>query len=71
MSQVPQAPAFYVARDSYDAKGNGEMNVKRGDMMHIISSSGNWWRVKLLETGEEGKIPREIVVEPKSLYTER
>ena len=39
--------------------------------MHIVSISGNWCRAKLLETGEEGKIPSENVVEPKSLDTER
>ena len=70
-SQAHQPVTLYVAKESYNATGNDELSIKQGDLMHLISNNGNWCHARLLETGEEGKIPSQYVVEPKSLDTEK
>ena len=69
--QSQPSSTLHVAKVDYDAKSKDELSFKKGDLFHVLTNDGNWCRAKHLESGQEGNIPTAIVMEKKSLDTER
>lgn len=69
---LPQPPVkLYVGQFSYDAKKDGELSFKKGDVMLVTSNDGKWCDALLVDSGQKGKIPSNHVAEHKSLDTEK
>ena len=69
--QSHPSTTLHVAKVDYDAKGEDELSFKKGDLFHVLTNDGNWCHAKHLDSGKEGNVPSAIVMEQKSLDTER
>ncbi|KAM8946295.1 tyrosine-protein kinase HCK [Pelodytes ibericus] len=54
----------------YDGVHPGDLTFKKGDEFHLLEESGEWWRTRLIATGEEGFIPSNYVGRVNSLESE-
>ncbi|KAK2898026.1 tyrosine-protein kinase HCK [Channa argus] len=50
-----------MALYDYEAIHEGDLGFKKGDKLRILEESGEWWRAKLISTGQEGYIPSNYV----------
>ncbi|KAM4602341.1 tyrosine-protein kinase HCK-like, partial [Discoglossus pictus] len=73
----PEAPAVggqegehLLALYDYDGVHPGDLTFRKGDHLELIEESGEWWRARLVQTGEEGYIPSNYVGRVDSLESE-
>ncbi|XP_069674291.1 tyrosine-protein kinase Src64B isoform X1 [Periplaneta americana] len=67
----PQRGRVVVAVYSYQAREDTDVSFMKGDRMEVLDDSeSDWWRVRHLQTGEEGLIPWNFVAEEKSVESE-
>ena len=58
---------LFVAKYDYSARTNGDMSIKRGDLLYIMNSDDeDWWLARAKHSGQEGYIPSNYVAEYKS-----
>ncbi|TNN39970.1 Tyrosine-protein kinase HCK [Liparis tanakae] len=50
-----------MALFDYEAIHKGDLGFKKGDKLCILEESGEWWKAKLISSGEEGFIPSNYV----------
>lgn len=47
--------SIYKVLNNYKAQQSGELNLKKGNLVFLVSKlSTNWWKVKLIKNGKEG-----------------
>ena len=56
-----------MGKYDFDGRTDDDLSFKKGDLMYIISTDGEWWFARSLMTGKEGYIPSNYVAEWKSL----
>ena len=61
---------MYVAKYDYDSRTDDDLGFKKGDLMYILSTEGDWWFAQSMATGMEGYVPSNYVAEWKSLDAE-
>ncbi|XP_034436056.1 tyrosine-protein kinase Blk [Hippoglossus hippoglossus] len=63
----------FVFVAQHDFKGNNENDLpfKKGDQLKVLQENGEWWRARLLSTGEEGLIPCNYVARADTLEVEK
>ncbi|KAM9296573.1 tyrosine-protein kinase HCK [Gastrophryne carolinensis] len=59
-----------VALYDYDGVHPDDLTFKKGDKFQLIEESGEWWRARLMHTGEEGYVPSNYVGRVDSLESE-
>ncbi|XP_053309182.1 tyrosine-protein kinase HCK [Spea bombifrons] len=59
-----------VALYDYDGVHPGDLTFSKGDEFQLLEESGEWWRARLIRTGEEGFIPSNYVGRVNSLESE-
>ena len=58
---------LFVAKYDYSARTNGDLSIKRGDLLYIMNSHDeDWWLATAKHSGQEGYIPSNYVAEYKS-----
>jgi len=66
-----QRSRVVVAMYNYQAREVTDVSFTKGDRMEVLDDSeSDWWRVRHLQTGEEGLIPWNFVAEEKSVESE-
>ncbi|KAM3872429.1 tyrosine-protein kinase HCK [Diretmus argenteus] len=58
---VAISKSIAIALYDYEAMHDGDLGFKKGDRVIILQESGEWWRAKLISTGQEGYIPSNYV----------
>lgn len=62
-SPEPNCPLF-VCKYDYDSRTDDDLGFKKGDLLYVISADNeDWWFARLKDTGKEGYIPSNYVVE--------
>ena len=57
----------FVAQYDYSARTNGDLSIKRGDLLYIMNSDDeDWWFARAKHSGQEGYVPSNYVAECKS-----
>ncbi|KAM4692018.1 tyrosine-protein kinase HCK [Rhinophrynus dorsalis] len=59
-----------LALYDYDGVHPGDLTFRKGDQLQLIEESGEWWKARLIDTGEEGFIPSNYVGRVNSLESE-
>ncbi|XP_063242108.1 tyrosine-protein kinase Src64B isoform X2 [Bacillus rossius redtenbacheri] len=60
-----------VAMYNFDARQESDVSFSKGDRMEVLDDSEqDWWKVRHLQNGAEGLIPRNFVAEEKSVESE-
>lgn len=54
----------------YNARTEGDLTFRKGETLHIIDDSGDWWVASSLTTHKEGYIPSNYVAPIKSMDAE-
>lgn len=54
----------------YNARTEGDLTFRKGDTLHIIDDSGDWWIAKFLTSNQEGYIPSNYVAPVKTIDAE-
>ncbi|PIK62269.1 hypothetical protein BSL78_00792 [Apostichopus japonicus] len=54
----------------YNARTEGDLTFRKGETLHIVDDSGDWWVAKSLTTNHEGYIPSNYVAPIKSMDAE-
>ena len=70
MSQAEQTFSLFVGKHDYFARTDDDLSFKKGDLLYIINSVGDWWFAKSKDTGQEGYVPSNFVAEYNSLFAE-
>ena len=60
---------MFVGKFDYDSRTDDDLGFKKGDLMYIISTEGDWWFAQSLDTGKKGYVPSNYVAEWKSRDT--
>ena len=66
----PRNGALYVGKYDYSAFKDDELSFKKGDLMKIVSTDGNWWYACLIGSQKKGYVPSNYVAENTSLEAE-
>lgn len=61
---------LYVAKFDYEASKDDELSFRKGDVMCIASTDGDWWYATLRDSGQKGFVPNNFIVEYNSLDAE-
>ncbi|XP_072270360.1 tyrosine-protein kinase HCK [Pyxicephalus adspersus] len=69
-SAGPAEGADLVALYDYDGVHPDDLTFRKGDYFQLLEESGEWWRARLIHTGEEGYIPSNYVGKVNSLESE-
>ncbi|KAM3921423.1 src-like-adapter 2 [Leptodactylus fuscus] len=51
----------FVALYNFPAGGQGDLSIRLGEQLNILSEDGDWWKVKSVFTGQECYMPRKYV----------
>ena len=66
---------LYVCKYDYDSRTDDDLGFKRGDLMYILrADEDGWWLARSKDSGKDGYIPSNYVVEHSNLdinYGER
>lgn len=63
-------PVLLVALFDYEAVHPDDLTFLKGDHLQLLEESGEWWRARLTQTGQEGYIPSNYVGRVNSLESE-
>ena len=61
---------LYVAKFDYEASKDDELRFRKGDVMRITSTDGDWWYAALRDYDQKGYVPNNFIVEYNSLDAE-
>lgn len=62
---------LYVCKYDYESRTNDNLGFKRGNLMYIIKADDDgWWLAHSKDSGRNGYIPSNYVVENKGLNEE-
>ena len=61
---------LYVAKYDYEACKDDELSFRKGDMMYITSTDGDWWYAHLRDSNQKGYVPNNFIVEHNTLDSE-
>ncbi|XP_069808713.1 src-like-adapter 2 [Dendropsophus ebraccatus] len=66
MSNTQMGPAavnkcVFVALYNFPAVGQGDLSIRLGEQLNVLSEDGDWWKVKSVFTGKECYMPRNYV----------
>lgn len=66
MSSTPIRPVavdkcVFVALYNFPVGGQGDLSVRLGEQLYVLSEDGDWWKVKSVSTGKECYMPRNYV----------
>ena len=61
---------LYVAKFDYEASKDDELSFRKGDVMCITSTDGDWWYATLRDSDQKGYVPNNFIVEYNSLDAE-
>ncbi|KAF3859794.1 hypothetical protein F7725_000049 [Dissostichus mawsoni] len=56
-----EGESIAMALYDYEAIHEADLGFKKGDKLKILEESGEWWKAKLVSTGQEGFIPSNYV----------
>ncbi|XP_034060927.1 tyrosine-protein kinase HCK [Gymnodraco acuticeps] len=56
-----EGESIAMALYDYEAIHEADLGFKKGDKLKILAESGEWWKAKLVSTGQEGFIPSNYV----------
>ena len=66
-SEVKSTNPLFVAQYDYSARTDGDLSIKRGDLLYIMNSDDeDWWLASAKHSGQEGYVPSNYVAEYKS-----
>jgi len=69
--QASDPPPLFVAKYDYVARENGDLTIKKGDLVYIVDDKEEgWWLVKSKLSGQVGYIPSNYIVKFKSFDAE-
>ena len=58
---------LYITKCDFSARINGDLSIKRGDLLYIMNSDDHdWWLAEIKHSGQQGYIPSDYVVKYKS-----
>ena len=61
----------YVALFDYEARMDGDLTFKKGELMRITNNSqGDWWEADSLATGRSGYVPSNYVAPADSIQAQ-
>ncbi|KAM4031288.1 tyrosine-protein kinase HCK isoform 1-T6 [Anomaloglossus baeobatrachus] len=63
-------PVMLVALYDYDGVHPDDLTFQKGDNLQLLEESGEWWKARLTQTGQEGYIPSNYVGRVNSLESE-
>ncbi|XP_077109216.1 tyrosine-protein kinase HCK [Ranitomeya variabilis] len=63
-------PVILVALYDYDGVHPDDLTFQKGDNLQLLEESGEWWKARLILTGQEGYIPSNYVGRVDSLESE-
>ncbi|XP_073539767.1 src-like-adapter 2 isoform X1 [Phyllobates terribilis] len=66
MSSTQRSPVavdkcVFVALFNFPSTGQGDLSIRHGEQLNILSEDGDWWKVKSISTGKECYMPRKYV----------
>nr|XP_019947110.1 PREDICTED: tyrosine-protein kinase Blk-like [Paralichthys olivaceus] len=61
----------FVAQHDFKAKSKNDLPFKKGDKLKVLQENGEWWRARLLATGQEGFIPSNYVARADTMEVEK
>ena len=61
---------MFGGKYDYDSRADDDLSFKKGDLLYIINTDGDWWFAQAMATGKEGYIPGNYVAEWGSLEAE-
>ena len=73
VSKLPASdpPPLFVAKYDYKTRENGDLTIKKGDLVYIVDDKEEgWWLVKAKLSGQVGYIPSNYIVKFKSFDAE-
>ncbi|XP_071967931.1 src-like-adapter 2 isoform X2 [Engystomops pustulosus] len=53
----------FVALHNFPAGGQGDISIRLGEQLSLVSEDGDWWKVKSVITGRECYMPRSYVAQ--------
>ena len=57
-------PRLFVAKYNYASSITDDLNFKKGDLLYVIDTNdGDWWFARAKQSGQEGYVPSNFVVE--------
>jgi len=57
-------PRLFVAKYDYVSGTTDELGFKKGDLLYVMdANNGNWWFARAKQSGQEGYVPSNFVVE--------
>lgn len=59
-----------MAKFDYKANKADELSFRKGDVMHITITDGDWWYATLRDSDQKGYVPSNFIVEYDSLDDE-
>lgn len=60
----------YTALYDYDARSEDDLDFKKGDILDVTKTEGDWWLARSQKTGKEGYIPSNYVAPVDSMKRE-
>ncbi|XP_034392160.1 tyrosine-protein kinase HCK isoform X2 [Cyclopterus lumpus] len=57
----PDGESIAMALYDYEAIHDSDLGFKKGDKLRILEESGEWWKAKMISSGQEGFIPSNYV----------
>ena len=70
LSQNEPKVSHFVGKYDYLAQTNYDLSFKKGESLYIISDDGDWWYARAQDSGQEGYIPSNYIVEYGTIDTE-
>ena len=63
-------PPLYVGMFDFLATDYNELSFSKGELLYIISGDGDWWFAKAKDSGREGYIPSNFIIQCRPLHNE-
>nr|XP_054772644.1 tyrosine-protein kinase Yes-like [Lytechinus pictus] len=60
----------YTALYDYDARSEDDLAFRKGDILDVTKTEGDWWQARSQRTGKEGYIPSNYVAPVDSMKRE-
>ncbi|XP_073419012.1 src-like-adapter 2 [Dendrobates tinctorius] len=60
-SPIAVDKCVFVALFNFPSGGQGDLSIRLGEQLNVLSEDGEWWKVKSISTGKECYMPRKYV----------
>ncbi|XP_053300826.1 tyrosine-protein kinase Blk [Pleuronectes platessa] len=61
----------FLALHDFEGSNDNDLPFKKGDQLKVLQENGEWWRARLLATGQEGLIPCNYIARADTLEVEK